>query len=576
MVRRAAAWMSPSAAGREVSAPSDIPALLFLALVWIALSVLSLPLGDFPINDDWVHGLAVKALLATGRFSLPSVTAANLLVQVYWGALFCLPFGFSFTALRLSTLALGLVGVLSLFALLREARASRRLALFGALSVAVNPLYFGLAHSFMSDVPFLALVLVATWLFVRGITRDGAGWMIAGFALAMLDILLRQFALAAVVGFGIAYVFRRGITWKTLAVAILPVTAGLALHLSYARWLIATGRMPFSNRDPLSDLIPASAASFLHRSGENVMAALPGIGLLALPFLLASLAPVWRGLSPRRRWAAGGSLAGFAVLLLAANHLLHTDLPQRGNVLYPPGLGPLMLRDTLLLNLNLPASPIWMEAFWALALGLGALAGVAAAAVVCWQARVVIAALWHPENRRRVWLSALIIALAGAYGLALLLVGLRNVLLDRYFLPFGPLVCLLVVAAVDNPRASAAGDRAALAVLVVLGLFSVGATHDYLAWNRARWTATAALTAAGIDAKRIDGGYEFNGWFTYDPAYVFTEAKSWWWVVDDEYVIASGPVPGYRVEQEYAFSRWLLADRGRVMTLHRLPAPQSP
>ncbi len=565
--------MSPSATGWR---RSDRAAVLFLALLWIALSAFSLPVGDFPINDDWVYGLTVKALLATGRFSLPSVTAANVMVQVYWGALFCLPFGFSFTALRLSTLALGLVGVLSLFALLREAGASRRLALFGALSLAVNPLYFGLAHSFMSDVPFLALVLVAMWLFVRGITRDRAGWMIAGFALAMLDILLRQFALAAVAGFGVAYVFRRGITGKTLAVAILPVMAGTALHFSYVRWLISTGRIPFLGGNTLSDLIPASAASFLHRSGENVMAALPGIGLLALPFLLASLVPLWRGLSPRRRWTGAGALAGVAVFLLAANHFLHTDLPQRGNVLYPPGLGPLMLRDTLLLNLNLPPTPIWMGAFWALAIGLGALAGAAAAAVVCWQAGLVIAALWHPENRRRVWLPALIISMAGAYGLALLLVGLRNVLLDRYFLPFGPLVCLLVVAAVGNPRASAAGDRAALAVLVVLGLFSVGATHDYLAWNRTRWTATAALMAAGVDAKRIDGGYEFNGWTAFDPAYVFTEAKSWWWVVDDEYVIASGPVPGYRVEREYAFSRWLLADRGRVVTLDRLPVPPGP
>jgi hypothetical protein len=134
-------------------------------------------------------------------------------------------------------------------------------------------------------------------------------------------------------------------------------------------------------------------------------------------------------------------------------------------------------------------------------------------------------------------------------------------------------VCLLAVVATGNLRPSVGADRAAVAVLTVLGLFSVGATHDYLAWNRTRWTATAALTAAGVDARRIDGGNEFNGWTLYDPAYVVTGAKSWWWVVDDDYLIASGPVPGYRVERDDAFSRWLLADRGRVVTLHRLKAP---
>lgn len=58
--------------------------------------------------------------MATGRFALTSSASANVIAQAYWGALFCFPVGFSFTALRLSTLVLGGLGILALYLLLRE------------------------------------------------------------------------------------------------------------------------------------------------------------------------------------------------------------------------------------------------------------------------------------------------------------------------------------------------------------------------------------------------------------------------------------------------------------------------
>jgi len=100
--------------GRQASSrATDAACLAALGVLWVVMALLAKPVGDFPINDDWVYGLSVKALLETGRFSLPSPASTNLLPQAYWGALFCLPFGFSFTALRISTLVLGLIGVVA-------------------------------------------------------------------------------------------------------------------------------------------------------------------------------------------------------------------------------------------------------------------------------------------------------------------------------------------------------------------------------------------------------------------------------------------------------------------------------
>ena len=88
-------------------------------------------------------------------------------------------------------------------------------------------------------------------------------------------------------------------------------------------------------------------------------------------------------------------------------------------------------------------------------------------------------------------------------------------------------------------------------VLALEAVFAVVTTRDYLAWNRTRWIATTELLASGIPRTSIDGGYEFNGWLGYDSNSKAKPGKSPWWVVDDDYMIASGPVPGFSVLRTY-------------------------
>src|SRR5215217_5512086 len=131
---------------------ADYTCLLLLALIWI-LAVLAVnPVGNFPLNDDWAYGYTVRSLVEEGTFRLSGWTATNLIAQAMWGTLFCLPFGFSFDALRVSTLVLSLGGILATYGLLRESRAPALLAMLGALVLAFNPIYFALSFTFMTDV----------------------------------------------------------------------------------------------------------------------------------------------------------------------------------------------------------------------------------------------------------------------------------------------------------------------------------------------------------------------------------------------------------------------------------------
>jgi hypothetical protein len=64
---------------------------------------------------------------------------------------------------------------------------------------------------------------------------------------------------------------------------------------------------------------------------------------------------------------------------------------------------------------------------------------------------------------------------------------------------------------------------------------------------------------------QIDGGHEVNGWYLSNPV----ADKSYWWVLDDEYIIASRRISGYQEVEGRVLKRWLPLSDGRVVALQR-------
>ncbi len=122
--------------------------------------------------------------------------------------------------------------------------------------------------------------------------------------------------------------------------------------------------------------------------------------------------------------------------------------------------------------------------------------------------------------------------------------------------------------------------RPASVLAALLGWYAIAGTHDYLAWNRARFAGLDALRAGGVAPTAIDGGVEFNAWHLASaldrwptdaevrPGRPATQ-RSWWWVVDDRFVASFHPLVGYRVHEEIRYRRWLVPGTGRVLILER-------
>jgi len=175
--------------------------VVILTSVWIASILIVNPVGEFPLNDDWVYALVVRRFVETGDFQPGWFAAAQLLTNTLWGALFCLPSGFTFTALRVSTLVASLFAILGCYILIREMLLPRWYALVATFCMAFNPIYYALSYTFMTDVLFVALVVWATVFFARSYRNGRSFEMLVGAALAVGAALSRQIALCIPVAF---------------------------------------------------------------------------------------------------------------------------------------------------------------------------------------------------------------------------------------------------------------------------------------------------------------------------------------------------------------------------------------
>jgi hypothetical protein len=133
-----------------------------------------------------------RFVLQTGELRVLEWSAHYPLAQILWGALFSRLFGFSFAALRCSTLVLAWAGLLTFYGTLRELGIRPFLAGLGTLMLWSNPVVFVLSHSFMTDVPFVSLMNAALFGYVRWVNR-GRTWDLGlGSVLATLAFLVRQ------------------------------------------------------------------------------------------------------------------------------------------------------------------------------------------------------------------------------------------------------------------------------------------------------------------------------------------------------------------------------------------------
>lgn len=316
--------------------------------------------------------------------------------------------------------------------------------------------------------------------------------------------------------------------------------------------------------------------------GNLVFRGLQTLGASLLPLTLLAAGLVLRTV-PVRSFFAVLVLGVTSGLLWARDGALMPYLP---NVVYDFGVGALTLRDTLFLGFPPPVEGGVLFR-WPLTIAATVSAGV------------LIACLSSASKALRDAKSDFV-ALALLFLLGGSLLHTRYYF-DRYLLPALPFAALLGAmgleairarrrailekAVMDVAETRARPNAAAAVMLLVVACFAVGGTRDYMELNRTRFALLDRLVAEGVTPDRIDGGFEFNAWHLAkasgraptDTEVVIgreSSAKSWWWVIDDEYVISTRELDGYSIHAHQAYGRVLPPGETNVYALRRQETPE--
>ena len=479
---------------------------LLLGLIWICMIVLANPIGNFPLNDDWAYAHSVQHLLQHGELRFSDWTATNLLGQVAWGALFCLPVGFSFTALRFSTAVLGLVGILGTYGILRELNASRQAATVAALTLAFCPIYFVLSLTFMNDVPFVAFAIASLYLFMRGLRLESAPAIAASFILAGLAILTRQTGLALPIAFACALLTKKGIQPRSLWLSFLIVAIGIGLQFAYQVWLSHAGLLPANFNRQISTIL-ANSRMHLRPMLRDALS-ISFFCVMYLGFFTAPVLPfVNSSLGGKEKFSRTTSVVVTAAVLVLFGAILiwiGRLMPFWRNILDETGVGTAGAGSVS----KRPGAPV---AFWVAATAIAFAGSVALVRNGLSALATLYNHLRSPAARCHSWQLLLLLSLAIVCFVPLPLAGFDQFgAYDRYILIFITLaigICATVPRKKTATFLSIIFRGAALVLLAIYALFSVAATHDYLAWNRVRWNALQELTReAKVPFDRIQGG----------------------------------------------------------------------
>jgi hypothetical protein len=567
--------------------------LSVIALLWCVSIVIVNPVGDFPIIDDELYEPAVKSFLQTGHYHPPEATM-TFLSNLLWGALFSLPAGVSFTALRISTLCASLFGLFGVYILVRDLGQPRWVRWVATLTLAVNPAYYALSNSYMTDVLFAVLCVWAAIFFARSLRGSSDLDLVLGTLVALGATLSRQIGLAIPLAFAVAVALRPGTTRKTMLRAAIPLgVCGVSL-VGFYHLLAATGRLPATY-----DLFTNQAIStFTHSRTlttpiSNFYCTVVYLGLLLLPVLLCRPTWLFRSASKGAIAVAAGVVVAVLLAAVVRAHLGSSNfmpLPE-GHILRKNGVGILWLRGAD----QVPSLP---DAFW---ICVTVLAFIGAALLIL-QFSVWLLAAARSLLRRSPMSDAeavtLFVLCCGVI-LAVPYIGIRTT--DRYLISCLPFLAAGIVSfpTLFSEGTSESGGPlryATFGLLAAAGIFTVIGTRDYLAWHRVSAQASRDLMETGhIPAQSIDGGTEFD--FLYPapashedilkrldkvirerPQYFFTERireqfaviiGQGWRPSSPEYVVAFGPLPGYRVIREYTDDNWMPPRVQKILVLQK-------
>jgi hypothetical protein len=480
-----------------------IPAF-FCAFCVLVCELVSRPYAEMGISDDAPYVLMARSLAATGHIVYNGWATAMLGWQLYLGAAFIKLLGFSFTAVRMSTLLVSLAIAFLLQRIFVRAGITERNAVLATLALVLSPLYLLLSVTYMSDIFGLFATVICLYGCLRALQS----------ATPNATILWLCFAVATNGFFGTA----RQIAWLGILV-MLPST--LWLLRAQRRVLIAGSAATSAG----ALFIFACMQWFKHQPysvPEHIFGpTFPIFGtfysllcfFLAAPFLLlpivALFLPGLRKSSPKIIAVFAVLLFGYLFLGIYPSHLrggfpLEPTMGGGGNWIHVHGIHEgNHLQGNPPLFLNVPAQAlITIISFGGLFAVLLSVQNFFSQRRASTSPQPAIDCQWKQ-------LAFLLVPYTCAYMVLLIPRAGTGWIYDRYTLEIG-MVALIFLVRYYQERIQPRIPIAGIVLIAIMAITGVAITHNHFALYRARVALANELIANGIPDTSVDNGFEYN------------------------------------------------------------------
>ncbi len=534
---------------------SAIPDGIWLVLIFLLTVLFTDPAGNFPIGDDWQYGYPVKTWIETGTVEFMGIFAPNILLQVWWGFLFCkLGGSFDFTWLRFSTLTTSIMGIIIFYDILRKIGTPHKTAFYFSLVLMFNPLFYYLSFTFFTDVPFLLFFIWAVFYFFKHLKTNRTSALAWAAICAAAGFYIRQPGLLLIPSFGIFILLKNTFSKKSIYTAFALFVLTFGIYFSLEKYVkpalsIADNFVPVSAQfyNALIETPFFTGIEWIKKGIKTFVY----LGFFTLPFFPF----IWNNRKEINFFTRPNTIVLFAVnialflLMLSAGK----TFPFGGNILFNFGLGSELLADVYTYGLpNVPRAPEWIM------LALQFISQLNASFLFI----LIIKNYKHLAPLQKEAIVFLLI-----FNLIYLPVMSITSFFDRYLLP--TIVSFFIIISFFTQLALPVRKTWKLLPFVLICGFSIFATRDFMAWNTAKNQAFRYLTDQGISIREMDAGYEYNGLYNYHFPKETTDDHSFWWVTDDKYLITFGPVSGYRAIASFPYYRLLSLQQDAILVLQR-------
>jgi len=478
-----------------------LPAL-FCALTPVICYLIVRPYAEIGIDDDWSYIKTAQVLAQTGHIVYNGWATAMLGWQLYFGALFIKLFGFSFTAVRLSTLIEAVATAFLLERTLVRAGINEWNSVLATLAFVLSPLYLPLAVTFMTDVSGVLCIVLCLYMCLRALEaksrRSAILWICLAALVNAVGGTARQIVWLGVLVMvpSTLWLLRRD--RHVLLTGSVACIAGIGFVFAAMHWF---ARQPYS--DP-SSLIPDK----IDWKGIVSMS-MHGCGQLSrsmLPVLLMFI-----GCLPKRtrRIASVAAITSFCFVLLEIPTSIADRLPHfLAQFLVHPILFHAELHSSAVRDASLDIARDGLRLLSATATVIGFLS-----LLFCLLGFARDHSVPHQKNRAISWrqLGIVLSPFSVAYVILLAVFAAGNFFIVRYVLPLLA-ICLLVTTRYYQERVKANLPMACVALIVLAGSLAVAATHDEFALRRGSVAAIDELRSSEVPATSIWGPWEYDGW----------------------------------------------------------------